>query len=106
MVEIRTGRNTFKKRNKRSTIAAYHYFGDGSEPIVFLKYGKCDCGEKLFDEDHIVHALEHEFVELACINALDGFTIPIRNGFDQMSFQWHIFTFPHSCEYVRRIQYG
>lgn len=106
MVHIRTGRNTFKKRNKRSTIAAYHYFGDGSEPVVFLKYNFCKCGEKLFDMDHILHALEHEFVELACIDILEGFTTEIRDGFDNMSLKWHAFDFPHVCAYIRSIRYG
>ncbi len=107
MVKISVSKNNFVKRLSRTNVASYHAFRDGGEPIVFLKYGKCDCGEKLFEFEQILHALEHEFVELESRNILKPkWTKKIRIGFDMMAFKWHKFTIKHHCELVEEIYYG
>ena len=107
MTEIRIGKNSFRKRNKKTTIASYHDERDrtGAEPVVFLKYGICRCKLKMFDFEHTLHALEHEFVELEC-RTIVNFIPKVRIGFDNLSLKWHSFTFPHTCDYVRKWVYG
>lgn len=101
--EIRVGRNTYRKRNSALTIAAYHDVE--GEQTIFLKFCKCKCGEKLFDYEQIIHALEHEYVELACREAI-GFTTKIRKGFDKMAMKWHRFDLAHSCEFIYKLVMG
>lgn len=101
--EIRTGKNTYRKRNSKLNTAAYHD-ADG-EQVIFLKYAVCKCDEKLFDYEQIIHALEHEYVELACREIVDFYT-PVRKGFDKMAMKWHRFDLSHQCEFVYKLVCG
>lgn len=105
-IEIRIGENTFNSRNKKITIASFHCGKrNNGQPIIFLKYGICSCKKKLFSMEQLLHALEHEYIELICRERIK-FTKKVTNGFDKLSLKWHSLRFQHSCNFVRGWVYG
>lgn len=107
-INLTVMKNPHRRLSRRNTMS-YFFPVNGDDQTIFLRYGKCECGQKIFSVENMIHGFEHEMVEMECVRIVheeQPFTKKMMRAYDNLSFMWHKYIYRHSCEFCGGIQFG